>query len=152
LDTNHCSRIIDGDAEVIKQLQERSSQGFSTSVIARGELLFMAWNSQRREDNLGRVLAFLNAIRIYSVDSAVADVYGEYKAALIRHFGPKQKSARRKIRIEELGIRDNDLWMAAIGLRHGLTIVSADSDFTRMRAVRAFPLESWWSPGGSNSG
>jgi tRNA(fMet)-specific endonuclease VapC len=146
LDTNHCSRLIDGDPQVIAQLQAKNQAGCATSVVTRGELLFMAWNSQRREENKARVQAFLNAIRIYAIDPAIADAYGEFKAALIRHFGPKQNTARRKIRIQELGIHDNDLWIAAIALKHGLTIVSADRDFARMKEVRPMTLESWWTP------
>ncbi|MCM2405099.1 hypothetical protein MMC39_03585 [Anabaena sp. CCAP 1446/1C] len=38
---------------------------------------------------------------------------------------------------------ENDLWIAAIALRHSLIIVSCDSDFERMRQVREFSLENW---------
>ena len=152
LDTNHCSRIIANDAQVIQQLEDRREQGFATSVIACGELLFMAWNSERREANLGRVKAFLTGIRIYLVDGAIADAYGELKAGLIRRLGPREKIKRRKIRIEEWGIRDNDLWMAAIALRHRLTVVSSDRDFERIRVVKPFPLETWWTPGEGKTG
>ena len=152
LDTNHCSRIIENDAQVIQQLEDRREQGFATSVIACGELLFMAWNSERRDANLGRVKAFLTGIRIYLVDGAIADAYGELKAGLIRRLGPREKIKRRKIRIEEWGIRDNDLWMAAIALRHRLTVVSSDRDFERIRVVKPFPLETWWTSGEGKTG
>ncbi|MEH1967163.1 hypothetical protein [Nostoc sp.] len=35
------------------------------------------------------------------------------------------------------------MWIAAIALRHHLTIVSQDSDFERMRQVRELSCESW---------
>jgi tRNA(fMet)-specific endonuclease VapC len=106
----------------------------------------MAYNSERRDDNLARVQIFLEDIRIYLMDNATADIYGQFKAAIIAHFGPKERKKRRQTRIQDLGISDNDLWIAAIAIRNGLTIVSADTDFQSMREVRELPVESWLSP------
>src|SRR5204863_7859704 len=123
----------------------------STCVIVRGELVFMAEKSQRRTSNLTLVHRFLQDIRTYGVDEETADIYGQFKADILRRFGPKEKSKLRRAKIEGLGISENDLWIAAIALRNGLTIVSADSDFQRMREVRAFQLESWWSARSTSS-
>ncbi|MFH7031093.1 MAG: PIN domain-containing protein [Heteroscytonema crispum UTEX LB 1556] len=43
---------------------------------------------------------------------------------------------------EEIGISENDLWIAATALGHSLIFVSCDRDFERMREVRHFPLEN----------
>ena len=80
------------------------------------------------------------------MDRDTADIYGQFKTEIIARFGPREKSRRTTTRIERLGVSENDLWIAATALRQGFTVVSTDSDFERMREVRAFPLESWWSP------
>ncbi len=106
----------------------------------------MAYNSERRGDNVMRVHALLEAIGLYFVDEQTADLYAELKASLVRHFGPREKVRRRKTTTTQLGFDDNDLWIAATALRHGLTVVSADGDFTRMVEAMPFPLEQWYSP------
>ncbi|NEO38962.1 MAG: type II toxin-antitoxin system VapC family toxin [Moorea sp. SIOASIH] len=143
LDTNHCSLLIAGNPAVLQRMWEKGNVPVYTCTIVRGELIFMVQNSQQKATNIARVQAFLQGIYIYPVDNETADIYGQFKAEILPYFGPKDRKKRRKTKIQEIGISDNDLWIAAIALRHGLTIVSADSDFQRMQQVRALLVESW---------
>lgn len=143
LDTNHCSSIILGQPNVIRRAAEVGEFNVATCVIVQGELTYMMENSQLRETNLARLAEFLEDIRIYRVDEVTASIYGQLKAVLIKQFGPKEKSKRRKTKITELGFDENNLWIAAIALQHNLTLVSADSDFLRIQQAKALSVESW---------
>ncbi len=143
LDTNHCSRIIFGESKVIQQLQEHNSEGVATSVIVRGELLYMVHKSKQQAANLQQVIAFLETVNLYPINGFVADVYGNLKGKIIQQLGPKNKAKRRKFTVQDLGFSDNDLWIASTALHYNLTVVSTDSDFTRIQQIQAFSLESW---------
>lgn len=143
LDTNHCSFILEGEAAAIENFRRRANLTIATSVIVAGELKFMVQNSQRQAANSIKIQAFLQRLEVYPIDLEIANIYGEFKAELIREFGPKDRSRRKTTRLVELGISENDLWIAATAIRHSLTVVSCDSDFERMRQVREFSLESW---------
>jgi tRNA(fMet)-specific endonuclease VapC len=142
-DTNFCSRIILGDDVALTRLQTLSDLDISTCVIVQGELIFMAENSEQKVPNLDLVHSFLREIRIFPIDEEASAIYGQLKAAIIRQYGPKERSKRRKVRTEELGVTDNDLWIASIAIQHSLTLISTDADFRRMKAARAFALEAW---------
>jgi len=150
LDTNHCSRIIEDDSAVVERVRTVGEDQVATCVTVYGELIYMAHKSERRNANLARVSAFLSDIRIYFADERVAEVYGEFKARIIAHFGPRDRRKRGRMTIERLGISEDDLWIASVAIRHDLTVVSADADFTRMGEVWAFPLECWWQPAASS--
>ncbi|MBD2775019.1 type II toxin-antitoxin system VapC family toxin [Iningainema tapete] len=143
LDTNHCSRIIFGDSNLIRQLQENSSAQVGTSVIVRGELLYMVHKSEQQMANLQPVRAFLQTINLYPINGAVADIYGSIKGKIIENFGPKDKAKRRNFTVQNLGFNDNDIWIASTAVYYSLTVISADNDFARIQQVEAFPLESW---------
>ncbi|QLE43992.1 type II toxin-antitoxin system VapC family toxin [Nostoc sp. C052] len=143
LDTNHCSRIIFGETNVIRRLQEHIGLGVATSVIVQGELLYMVQKSSQQEANLPFVRTFLQTIDLYPINGGVADVYGSLKAEIVEHFGPKDKAKRRKFTVQDLGFSDNDLWIASTALHYNLTVVSGDSDFQRIQQVQALTLESW---------
>ena len=143
IDTNHCSRIIFGETNLIQQLELHSEAGVATSVIVRGELLYMAAKSQQTAANIQQVNAFLNKIDLYPINLSISDIYGDLKGKLINTFGPKEKAERRKFNIQTLGFGDNDLWIAATAIHYNLTIVSTDNDFRRIQPVYSFALEYW---------
>ncbi|MDZ7992723.1 MAG: type II toxin-antitoxin system VapC family toxin [Nostoc sp. EfeVER01] len=132
LDTNHCSRIIFGETNVIRRLQEHIGLGVATSVIVQGELLYMVQKSSQQQANLRFVKTFLQTIDLYPISGEVADVYGSLKGEIVEHFGPKDKAKRRKFTVQDLGFSDNDLWIASTALHYNLTVISADSDFQRI--------------------
>jgi len=148
LDTNHCSRIISGDAHIIKELASHQNHQIATSVIVQGELRFMVEKSERQAENLNAVNSFLKEIFLYPITDSIANVYGELKGNILRQFGPKAKAQRRRTTLQELGFSDNDLWIAATVLQHHLALVSADQDFQRVQSIASFSLESWLKPKG----
>jgi tRNA(fMet)-specific endonuclease VapC len=145
LDTNHCSRIIFGETNLVRGLQEHIGIGVGTSVIVQGELLYMVQKSSQQEANLTFVRAFLKTIDLYPINGEVADFYGRLKGEIIQHFGPKDKAKRRNFTVQDLGFSDNDLWIASTALNYSLTVVSGDRDFQRIQQVQALSLESWLS-------
>ena len=144
LDTNHCSRAILKDSQVLGRLKTIDNSLVATSVISQGELVDMAERSQRSQQNLILVQNFLKGIYIYNIDETTASLYGQTKASIFNKFAPKEKSKRRKTKIVNLGFDENDLWIAAVALQHQLTIVLADSDFLRIKqAISNISVESW---------
>lgn len=143
LDTNHCSLILLNDQSIIQRIQQVGEANVATTIITAGELIYMAENSAYREQNLNRIDQFLEDISVYDLDKNSSKIYGKIKADLIKQFGPKEKTKRKTTQTKELGFDENDLWIAAIAIRHRLTLVSADTDFSRIKTVSDFFLENW---------
>ena len=146
LDTNHCSLAIQNQPDILSRLAALRESQITTCVIVQAELIYMAENSQQRENNLNRVKEFLKDILIYEIDSITAEIYGKLQAELMQKFGPKEKSKRRRTRLIDIGVSQHDLWIASIAIQNNLTLVSADRDFHRIQAVRSLSLETWYSP------
>jgi tRNA(fMet)-specific endonuclease VapC len=146
LDTNHCSQLIQGQTDVERRLNELGDVQVATCTVVRGELVFWAEKSEQRTENLQRVRAFLEDLEVYPLDDESADIYGRLKSAILNRFGPRERAKRRKAKTERLGFAENDIWIAAIARRHGLIVVSADSDFMRIAEVEDLIVESWVAP------
>ena len=114
-----------------------------TCVIVQGELMFMAHRSDHPSANEVRVQHFLRGIEVLPLDAETADRYGRLKAAVIERFGPKEKAKRRRTHLAALGFQENDLWIAAVAQRHGLTLVTADRDFIRLSLLEDIATENW---------
>lgn len=146
LDTNHCSNIIAGNPTLIRKVAEVGESAIATSAITEGELIYMVENSRQKEENIVIFERFLQDIPIYGIDEETGRIYGGLKAQIMARFGPKERSKRRRTRTVNLGIDENDLWIASIALQYAFTVVSADNDFRRIKEVRDFPLEAWYVP------
>jgi tRNA(fMet)-specific endonuclease VapC len=143
LDTNHCSYAILGNTQVLARLAELGDKSITTCSIVAGELIDMAARSQQRQANLDFVQRFLLGLYIYPIDQSTAQIYGNLKAAIFDRYAPKDKAQRRRTNVMQLGVGENDLWIAAVTLQHQLTLITTDRDFQRIRAVHAFNVESW---------
>ena len=143
LDTNHCSFLLKGHPSLIRKMDDLGDAPAATCVIVEGELVFMAHKSDHPSANAQRVSQFLRGIEVLPLDRDTADRYGELKAAVLERFGPREKARRKRTRLAELGFQENDLWIAAVAQRHGLTLVTADSDFARLSRLSDIAVENW---------
>lgn len=144
LDTNHCSLIINKNPQILSRLTSLNRNDLlTTNVIVCGELMYMAQNSEYKEKNLPSVRSFIDNIHIYSIEQETVNIYAEIKAKIFNKYAPKEKKLRRKLRIENLGFTDHDIWIAATGVCHNAIIISSDSDFPRMLEIISLKLENW---------
>lgn len=145
LDTNHCSFVFaQRDAQVIQKLKLLSiDTEIAINTIIYGELMLMIEKSQRKQENLVLLEAFVKRLRVYSIDEATSKIYGKFHAEIFDKFAPRDKAKRRKFDIKDAGVRINDLWIACTAIQHNLIVVSEDSDFRVMNEVRNLKLECW---------
>ena len=106
----------------------------------------MAQKSQQKLANATRIESFLRSIRTIPVDETTATIYGRIKASILDKYGPKDRSQLRRATTNQLGFGENDLWIAALYIQHGLTLMTSDSDFLRIHAAEPLSLDSWLSP------
>lgn len=145
LDTNHCSGILGGDQGVEAKLSADDDLELSICVALKGELVFMAQNSEHKNENMAAIKALCSRFTVYDIDEEISEIYGEVKASLVAKFGPRDKSKRRKFKMhKELGISDNDLWIASVAIKNNLVLLTNDEkDFSRITAVSKLRKENW---------
>lgn len=143
LDTNHCSALIFGNSLIIDHAKKVGESNLAISVVTEGELLYMAENSQKIAENLQIIEDFIADISIYDINDRVSHIYAKLKAKIMDKFAPKEKNKRRKTKITDLGIGENDLWIAATAIENNLIVVSRDSDFKKIQQAWDFSLENW---------
>jgi tRNA(fMet)-specific endonuclease VapC len=94
-------------------------------IIVAGELFFGARNSRRVERNIANVEQFCSVVKVLVIDFGISRWYGDIKAAL-RGAGTM--------------IPENDIWIAATAVTHGLPLVTLDDHFKAIPEVR---LVAW---------
>jgi len=112
LDTNIVIALFAADEAVTTAISE-ADEIFIASVVL-GELYYGAERSGQVEANKQRIDEFGEENVILSCDGETAKRYGQVKDKL----GQKGRP-----------IPENGVWIAALGLQHGLTIVSRDRHF-----------------------
>ena len=143
LDTNITSALWDKrdryHAEALRFIQSVGSADrvyISRIVIAEidyGNYLYINADAERRKMVQAAMQAFEH---IREVDNYTAHTYSVMRAALFRRYGTRTSKNRiKKVRPEclvdkttslELGIQENDLWMAAIAVQYNMIFVTDD--------------------------
>ena len=121
--TNIVIALFAGEVGIQRHLA-RDPSVFVASVVV-GEMYYGALASGRKESNIQRIQDFARVVTVLACDAGTALSYGEVKSRLRQKGRP---------------IPENDVWIAAIALQHGLTLVSRDPHFNE---VEGLLQESW---------
>ena len=127
LDTNVCIRYLNGRSLSIRErLAATNVNDVYICSIVKAELFYGAMRSNNPQRNLANQQRFINLFSSLPFDDDVALVYGKIRAYLAQQGTP---------------IGSNDLQIAAIALKHDLTLVTHNTrEFRRVPKLR---LEDW---------
>lgn len=96
-------------------------------VPAIGELRFGALHSGRPAENLRRIEELISRCRVLEVRLGTTEVYARLRLGLRRKGRP---------------IPENDLWIAALSVEHGVPLAATDSHFDELAEVQLEPYLS----------
>jgi tRNA(fMet)-specific endonuclease VapC len=123
LDTNVVVAFFAGDAIVHARFYVADEPFLSSTVV--GELYFGAYKSERVAANVERIDTLVANTTQLACDVETA-----------RHYGIIRESLRKK----GCPIPENDIWIAASAIQHGLTLATRDQHFEN---VEGLLRESW---------
>jgi len=123
LDTNAAIAVLENDPAFEAKFSE--GQQASVAVIVLGELYAGAEKSAKVDANLKRVAEFESRRSIIPCDAQTARQYARIAQELRRKGRP---------------IPQNDIWIAALAMQHGLTLVTRDAHFSNIDGLL---LQSW---------
>ena len=119
LDTNIVIALF-ADESAVKDNLSKADEVFVPSIVI-GELNYGARKSARSKENLARIDDFAESNVVLGCDTGTAHYYGEIKNAL---------------RLKGHPIPENDIWIAAIALQHGLTLATRDAHFGEIENLK----------------
>jgi tRNA(fMet)-specific endonuclease VapC len=127
LDTNHVTHLLGGSENLRRRVETSLATGlkFGVAMTVVGELFYAAYASQRRNDNLLALRAFLNDVIVWPYDELAAEEFGRLQA--------EQKAKGRPI-------PPLDAQIAAVARVHGLTLLTADQHF---QLIDNLTVENW---------
>jgi tRNA(fMet)-specific endonuclease VapC len=127
LDTSAVVAHLRGVASVTARLQTRlrAQETLYLPLTAWGELLFGAYHASKPEGELANLNEFARGTVMLSPTDRTADEDARLKQALAKGGTP---------------IPENDLWIAAVALEHGLPLATLDAHFSR---VPGLTVQDW---------
>jgi tRNA(fMet)-specific endonuclease VapC len=123
LDTNIIIALLADEKQIQDKLRE-VEEVFVPSIVI-GELYFGAYKSVNVEANMSRIDELAAHAIVLDCGAETARHYSEAKNAL---------------RLKGRPIPENDIWIAAIAVQHGLTLVSRDTHFEELEYLG---IEVW---------
>lgn len=119
LDTNAVSAISLKNSDILAVLQRQPA--LFVPVIVVGEYRFGISGSRKQRETTAWFDAFLQMVQVLHVTEDTAERYADLCRALKEAGTP---------------IPQNDVWIAAIALQHGLPLLTRDGHFNRVTGLR----------------
>ncbi len=119
IDTNRAIAILNGDEAVKRSLELYLELSIPVPVL--GELRFGALNSARAASNLAAIDSLAARCRILPTDAATAATYSHVRHAL---------------KVAGTPIPENDVWIAAICIQHGIALATDDKHFEHVSGLK----------------
>ncbi len=128
LDTSAYSHFNRGDPQVVDLVDSADWLGLPSVVLGELEVGFLLGMPRRLERNRATLREFMAnpVVEELGLDHEVSRIYAEIVVAL-RGAGVK--------------IPTNDVWIAAIAARHGVTVLTYDRHFRAVQRVGSLILE-----------
>ncbi len=125
-DTNHAIAYLNGDERLEPFLAAAEGNAlFGISTVSLGELYYGVYASQRVEENLERLVEFVEQLLLFDFDLDSARVFGEIRVEQRRKGNP---------------IPTADAQIAAIARRHELTVLTNDA---HLHGIEGVQWENW---------
>ena len=105
----------------------------------------MAQNSKQYDSNISKVIRLLSIVEMHDITDGVAREYGRLKAALVAKFAPREVRSKATKTLRNIGVSDNDLWIAAVVRHYDLVLLTQDGDFDRIGEVTDLEVDCWLS-------
>ncbi len=120
IDTNIYSLAMHGEKNIVEIL--RQTRHIGISAISIGELFSGFRGGSRKQEHRRELNQFLDSPRVslYSVDEETAEQYSAVLQQLKRQGTP---------------IPTNDIWIAAVALQHGLSLLTRDEHFSNIHGI-----------------
>jgi len=126
LDTNIVIAIFAGEPAVLERAA--AADEVFVPAVALGELYYGARKSVRAETNIARIDDLATSAAVLGCDAVTAQQYGRIK---------------NDLRTKGRPIPENDIWVAAVAVQHGLTVVSRDDHFADVANLPREVMVTW---------
>jgi tRNA(fMet)-specific endonuclease VapC len=127
LDSNIVIAAMNGVPSVASRLDRVDAEDVAVPAVAIAELLYGAYRSRRREENLARIVALRHQIATLWLTDAIVNRYG---------------SLRAELQSRGIAKSDFDLLIAATALDAGATLVTHDQALLD-GTIAALPVQDW---------
>ncbi len=141
LDTNAASIIWNArhrEHEILRSfLQEKAQSPIWVSVVVLGEIEYGLKIYPKMDEGLQiEVLRQMSEYPLLEVDKHTVEPYSDLRAALFKKYSPKKRRGKLKVKwpedlqerttSKELGVQENDIWIAAQAIQYNLVLLTAD--------------------------
>ena len=148
LDTNHICAWESGDPKFLARARKEPVENtLWVCPISIGEvewgLCSTSTTNQARRDACRRFLATEVLQFVWEMRATTGVVYGDVMRRIWEKHKPASGRVETQAHLSSLGVDVNDVWIAAVAIEHGLTLLTSDRLDTLRECVPELKVDNW---------